>query len=1362
MVEALPKDPGNDWKKVMEKYVTGSTRLVLATLDVVTDFAPIPWLKPAVGAAMQIISVIDRINNNKNASKDLLGRTVDLMLVLSVPRQDCSNAELWNDRPGSKAVTDELYKKLGEVLGLLNGIADDTRKLFKPVLQLKDIEDRIADCSLKVDFAIKTFQIGFAIHSRLEQIQENKKLQAGINKLLLLWEHLDAAQLSDGIVKRVKLHVQIEALMYAERHTWDKELACLQDTRVKIIDDIEKWILGAETPGSSAEVLWLSDAPGSGKSSVAHAIASHCDELGILGSSFFFRRTDDMRNTPRRLFSTMARDLAALDQDISDRMAAAITKNPSLAKAPPIRQFENLILPALEVFRLQPRIVVIVIDGLDESYARDTKDSRYTPDDQLWFDQMMTVLREHVPRLPGVFRIFVTSRPEQEIVKVLSGPSSPSAWHVTRKSLELDSEPNQQDIAMYIRRRLTEIAKDEGTFPTWPDPEQTEKLIKKADGLFIYAATACAFLAMNDHKSELLVDLLKSSHAIQSSSSQFPADKQEEFDKMGELYTTVLNSFKWTKYLKEDYSLLFGSLVVLKTPLSLSALQDLHPPSSRASIHKTCRRLASLLKGIYDPTKPVEFIHLTLREFLTAPDTDPRFRIVEEDHEGRLALLCLQTMNHDLNWPRELATTEQPGAEDFLPVEVGPESEALQYGCKHWMDHLEGVPSPIPEALKGDLDALERELRMFARTKVSQWMEAVFPFITGRQTLNRFQAWSKKFKSEAQFQPYTQHAPEVNITVTQSLLPRHAPQAQSMDSYWECPAETSLFDGAYAEALLHISDMSAYARNHGEAMARAEEAVGLYRQLAGVCPNHFNFGLALSLKQYSLRLYDMGDRDQRHFQDRYEDALEAAREAVKCFRSLAAEDPAAFNPLLALSLSTLCFHLRRHRISQRSDRHTESELIHEEALSLYRPLAETSPETLNPEVFHSVHNLYDLLFALQRPETLDPEFIHSVNNQHDLVQTLQRLRTLTPEALGSVAGSHELRSDTQRLDTLDPQVAHLVDNLRYLMSAARRPPRDLTLIRRPTLEFLPLVGREQTIRNWKPHGDIRVFLVAFTPVIDQAMLAKTVGLQIRTLSRDQGYIDSPGGPARQFTLSFFQVGIIGPNYLLDNYQDGKHLIGEMAEIEERIRLCRHDLSGCPVGSGERPEALMNLGIALGKRYDATEEMDDLEESITYHRECLFLCPVGHPEHATSLNNLSEALISRWQRDGKQEDGKESFDLLQTVLALPSIDKTERSTATDNLNFIQGVRSTSTRKYKDILNMKPMMKEDGVTPLSWFSHSPILGRNRLEWHSGREFGPEHELWSHLKNGKNRLGVWMWCSGLGWGNTIRDAVIVTRET
>lgn len=108
-------------------------------------------------------------------------------------------------------------------------------------------------------------------------------------------------------------------------------MTCLTGTRVTMVEEILQFISAPRSDGLAMMFL-LTGPAGSGKSAVAHTVAQRCYEKGILASSFIFSR--DYRDRPRKLFSTIARSLAAHDEELRQEIGLAIERDESLVNAP--------------------------------------------------------------------------------------------------------------------------------------------------------------------------------------------------------------------------------------------------------------------------------------------------------------------------------------------------------------------------------------------------------------------------------------------------------------------------------------------------------------------------------------------------------------------------------------------------------------------------------------------------------------------------------------------------------------------------------------------------------------------------------------------------------------------------------------------------------------------------------------------------------------------------------------------------------------------------------------------------------------------------------------------------------------------
>ncbi|KAG9083288.1 POC1 centriolar protein A, partial [Ceratobasidium sp. 392] len=268
---------------------------------------------------------------------------------------------------------------------------------------------------------------------------------------------------------------------------------------------------GVPTKSGGAEIMLFTGVAGAGKTTVAHTVARECQKLGQLGSSFFFDRETQGRNTPEGLFPTIAADLSRIDNGLANGIAGAIERNPSLSMP---QQFEELVLkPCQECSLVGP--VALVIDALDEA----------------WDNDLLMILRERASKLPGTFRIFLTSRMRPELEILLNKP------HVIGVEFNIRTQSNMDDIRIYARSKLRELANGRADLEDdWPGEKLRESFIAKAGGLFIWVTTVCDYLYNCDDPTQDLNQVASATGLLENSAE----------DKMNKLYAKIFEGFDWT------------------------------------------------------------------------------------------------------------------------------------------------------------------------------------------------------------------------------------------------------------------------------------------------------------------------------------------------------------------------------------------------------------------------------------------------------------------------------------------------------------------------------------------------------------------------------------------------------------------------------------------------------------------------------------------------------------------------------------------------------------------------------------------------------------------------------------------------
>ncbi|KAI0055607.1 hypothetical protein BV25DRAFT_1780673, partial [Artomyces pyxidatus] len=178
--------------------------------------------------------------------------------------------------------------------------------------------------------------------------------------------------------------------------SWDPDRACLPETRVAVLAEIEAWIHSAD---ATKRIFLISDVAGSGKSAIAHAVCSRFKKL--LVSHFFFARGVAGRDDYDMLLGHIIRDLASLNKDLGHEIGSILEQDRTLVTAGASRQFEDIIVPLHHLYPVDWPLL-IVIDALDEGRKDGDRPEK----------GLLRVLCDEVHRLPGNFRILITCRPD--------------------------------------------------------------------------------------------------------------------------------------------------------------------------------------------------------------------------------------------------------------------------------------------------------------------------------------------------------------------------------------------------------------------------------------------------------------------------------------------------------------------------------------------------------------------------------------------------------------------------------------------------------------------------------------------------------------------------------------------------------------------------------------------------------------------------------------------------------------------------------------------------------------------------------------------------------------------------------------
>ncbi|KAI0264959.1 hypothetical protein BC834DRAFT_239814 [Gloeopeniophorella convolvens] len=409
------------------------------------------------------------------------------------------------------------------------------------------------------------------------------------------------------------MSAKIEQIPYPSGASFLSDKGCLAGTRTAFLNYITSWVEGPDS--ESTRALMLFGQAGTGKSSIAHEVAHRFREIQLLASSFMFLRGEQSKQEPHLLFTGLVRDLSDRYPAFRSSLGKAIQYDTSIRQGTKDLSmiFKTLLLQPLKDTNLVSPVFV-VIDALDEASGVTGRNGVHT------------FLADHIHNLPPNFRILITSRPEHNIKRAFDEAESISAIWMNNPEL---SSASEEDIHAYLKHNL----------PADIYHEHGERLARKTEGLFQWAAAACRYI--QEPPGGLTEEDL-AQRLLEPSPGHHPLDA---------LYSTILTSYFDLNdpRVRRRYQSVMGQLFSLFEPLSSLSLTDLrrysHPndADSDDSVSATVRNLGSLLSNVApaDSGRPISPLHTSFRDFLTSKDRAGEFWIDVAASHRQMAYCCL-------------------------------------------------------------------------------------------------------------------------------------------------------------------------------------------------------------------------------------------------------------------------------------------------------------------------------------------------------------------------------------------------------------------------------------------------------------------------------------------------------------------------------------------------------------------------------------------------------------------------------------------------------------------------------------------------------------------------------------------------
>ncbi|KAJ7121573.1 hypothetical protein C8R44DRAFT_981654 [Mycena epipterygia] len=461
---------------------------------------------------------------------------------------------------------------------------------------------------------------------------------------------------------------------------------CLEGTREWIFRKIETWLDDITAPN----ILFIKGFPGAGKSAIARSLAERVANSRRFDSSFFFERDGGIFTAPSTMLRTISSDLCRYtpfrDALVADLETRKIDFSTTSIKDQFIRLVENPLQRLLNELRVG-NTVVIVVDALDECGG---------------LGRSRLQDREHIlaaivrwSKLSPLLRLVVTSRKDTPIPEVLNPISTPL-------ELRLSSRQASRDIEVFLKLEFRKIATTHSLPDSWPTEVDIRALAKKANGLFVWAATVVKFVDQ-PRPHDVLQQILT-------------GDMNVEGD-ITNLYRVILRiAFcadcpEPTARFLEEFKNFIGAIVTASRPLERQTPLFTILGVEMSTIGYVCRHLRSVMM---EGGKYLRFSHQSFVDFLISNACSDMFRISPCVNKRKIAFALLNLLNTGLHFdPSRFRTSyDANGPRDAkrIPGEVA-------YACHFWADALSGDNNgdgPILAALK-----------TFLETKFLFWLEVL-------------------------------------------------------------------------------------------------------------------------------------------------------------------------------------------------------------------------------------------------------------------------------------------------------------------------------------------------------------------------------------------------------------------------------------------------------------------------------------------------------------------------------------------------------------------------------------------------------------------------------------------------------------
>ena len=464
-------------------------------------------------------------------------------------------------------------------------------------------------------------------------------------------------------VELVQEDLWLKERLKPTRSGYNRTLCCMGGTRESILNEVTTWATNGPWQNNvpQSNIYWIYGLPGIGKTALAHSICETFDDRKQLVGAFFCQKDDTNSSESRNILPTLIYKLAEISPTFRKIVAEYLRSHTNLTNE---SMKDTFFLDFIRSLPHHPNehSLVFVIDALDEC---DNTQSR---------GDVLKSLTDAAVLAPWL-KIVITSRPEADIERFFDGLTGSS--HL---SYDLAIDPKaSDDLRTFARSQFDSVAKYWHLSTPWPNEADFNRIISRANGLFIFIKTLVLALRGCEDPEEYLKETLQGSAGT-------------GLESLYGLYSNILRA-------NSNIGGFWRLIVVITTaqyrPLCKEPIAQLAGVKPY-QVGRFLDALSSLLYRDGGDNGPIRVRHLSISDFILSDPCDYQGKL-REAHVQQ-GITCLDTMVKQLRFnicklaDSRLANAEVQDLESRIEQNI---SDPLQYSSLYWSNHVCFSPDSI-------------------------------------------------------------------------------------------------------------------------------------------------------------------------------------------------------------------------------------------------------------------------------------------------------------------------------------------------------------------------------------------------------------------------------------------------------------------------------------------------------------------------------------------------------------------------------------------------------------------------------------------------------------------------------------------